>query len=174
MLDIILVAVLLSSPSSQYDAAWATVLRPSLLTVAVNAELIDPRERDHVDIDLIRSRQAELSNAPTILEGQRFPDRKLINELLALNRSYRNYLTARMEIDSIHIEELRDAICETDQFYNVWDNLRDAQCDYYYVTVRRQALNTLRALIGAEAFYTGQMPTHVPVWHFPGSLPRMP
>ncbi len=174
MLDIILTAVLLSSPSSQCEAAWVTVLRPSVLAVAINAELIDPRERDHVDIDLIRSRQDELANAPIILEGQRFPDRKLINELLALNRSCRNYLTARMEIDSIHIEELRDAICETDQLYNVWDNLRDAQCDYYYVSVRRQALRTLRTLIGDEAFYTGQMPPHVPVWHFPRSSPRMP
>jgi hypothetical protein len=32
--------------------------------------------------------------------------------------------------------------------------------------VRRQALKQLRTLIGAEAYYTGQLPPHVPLWRF--------
>jgi hypothetical protein len=42
--------------------------------------------------------------------------------------------------------------------------LRDARCDYYYVAYRRQALQQLREAIGPQAFYSGRMPPHVPLW----------
>lgn len=163
-MEIILATLLFLSP--QDAGSWTEAIQSSLLTLAVNAELADPRERDF-DLPTLHNRLADLADTPKLDECRRFPERKLINELLALNRSYRNYLTARQEIDSIHAEEIREAICETDQLYNVWDNLRDAQCDYYYVTVRRQAWKLLREMIGDEAFYSGRMPPHVPVWHFP-------
>lgn len=48
----------------------------------------------------------------------------------------------------------------------IWDALRDVQCDYYYVAVRRQALKDLRERIGSVAYYCGTMPPAVPVWRF--------
>ena len=70
-------------------------------------------------------------------------------------------------MDLVHGDELRIALNETDHLYQVWDSVRDARCNYYYVTVRRQALKTLREMIGTEAFYRGELPPHVPVWRFP-------
>lgn len=176
--EVLLAAVLLTSPKEStvpvQDAAWLEALRPALLTLAMDAEVLDAREKGFVlghdvtgDLAMLQGRFQELQKAPLVGEGQRFPDRKLINEFLALNRAYRNQLTARLAIDLVYSEELRTAIAETDQLYQIWDTVRDARCDYYYVTVRRQALQLLRDLIGAEAFYSGQMPPHVPVWHFP-------
>ena len=39
---------------------------------------------------------------------------------------------------------VRSAMKETDRLYHVWDAVRDSRCDYYYVTVRRQALKKLK------------------------------
>jgi len=176
--EVLLAAVLLTSPKEPAtpvpSAGWLEALRPSLLTLAMDAEVVDPREKGFVlgndlagDLAMLQGRYQEMVRAPLVGEGQRFPDRKLINEFLALNRAYRNQLTARLAIDLVYSEELRTAIAETDQLYQIWDTVRDARCEYYYVTVRRQALQLLRDLVGPEAFYSGQMPPHVPVWHFP-------
>ena len=43
---------------------------------------------------------------------------------------------------------------------------RHAACEYYYVTVRRQALKKLKEMIGDQAYYSGSLPPHVPVWRF--------
>ena len=57
-------------------------------------------------------------------------------------------------------------LAETDRLYLVWDAVRDARCDFYYVTVRRQALKKLRDLVGDEAYATGELPPNVPTWRF--------
>ena len=176
--EIVLAAALLTAPKDlpvpPNQAGWVEVMRPALLALAIDAEILDPREKAFLltqdpigDLTMLQSRNDELSRAPHLGDCQRFPERKMINDFLALNRSYRNDLNARLAIDLVHLEVLRTAIGETDQLYQVWDTVRDARCDYYYVTVRRQALQLLRDLIGAEAFYSGQMPPNVPVWHFP-------
>ncbi len=176
--EIVLAAALLTAPKylpvPPDQAGWIECVRPALLTLAIDAEILDPREKAFLltqdpigDIAMLQTRNEDFARVPSLAECQRFPERKLINDFLGLNRSYRNDLTARLAIDLVHMEELRTAINETDQLYQVWDSVRDARCDYYYVTVRRQALGLLRELIGAEAFYNGNMPPNVPVWHFP-------
>ena len=62
--------------------------------------------------------------------------------------------------------ELREMLQEVDRLYNIWDTVRDARCDYYYVTVRRQALKKLRETVGDDAYYSGALPPHVPIWRF--------
>ena len=44
--------------------------------------------------------------------------------------------------------------------------MRDARCEYYYITVRRQALKRLRTMIGAEAYDAAELPPYVPLWRF--------
>ena len=51
--------------------------------------------------------------------------------------------------------------------HRVWDKVRDVHCEYHYVTYRRQALQELRELVGPRAYYTGQLPPHVPLWRIP-------
>ena len=58
------------------------------------------------------------------------------------------------------------AVAETDRLYRVWDAVRDARCEFYYVTVRRQALKRLKEMVGDEAFAEVDLPPHVPGWRF--------
>jgi hypothetical protein len=114
----------------------------------------------------LRDKVAQFAWFPILEEVGQYPSRQIINEYLTFNRSYRADLVKRSQIDMVHIEEIRVAIYETDQLYQIWDTLRDARCEYYYVTVRRQAMQNLKEMIGPEMFYSRNMPPHVPSWHF--------
>src|SRR5208283_4676045 len=146
-------------------------LRSSLQTLALDWELLDPREVRYVlaraedfqsDLNLLRRRYSELADAPPVQDCCRFPDRSTVNELLAFNRAYRQYIDVRQPGEPARWWELRTALQETDYLYQVWDTVRDARCEYYYVTVRRQALKRLRELIGDEAYYNATLPPCVP------------
>jgi hypothetical protein len=158
-------------PPPHYNA-----LRPTLQKLALQLEIMDPRETRYVlarmedfrsDLQLLRRRYRTLADAPPLEECKRLPERCLVNDLLAFNRTYHQYLTNRQPVDLVHGEEVQTAMTETDRLYQVWDTVRDARCTYYYVTVRRQALKQLRCLLGEEAFYRGHLPPHVPVWRIP-------
>jgi len=176
----VLAAALLTAPPDTLDPRDAArlhqVLGPALQGLAVDCEILDPRENRYVlaqpqdfaaDLKLLNGRYRELLAAPRLEECARLPERALVNEMMAFNRAYRNDLVTRLALDTIHEDELRAALTETDHLYRIWDAIRDARCDYYYITVRRQALLQLREMIGAEAYYSGNLPPHVPVWRFP-------
>ena len=109
------------------------------------ARYILARQEDFsADLNLLRRRYRELSGAPAVADSRRLPERPLVNDLLAFNRAYRQHIDVRQPLELIHWWELRTALQETDRLYQVWDAVRDARCDYYYVTVRWQALTRLR------------------------------
>jgi hypothetical protein len=150
-------------------------LRPMLQTLAVRWEILDPREVRYIlarpedfasDLNLIRRRYQSLADAPALSDCQRFPDRDTVNELLSFNRAYRQHMGLRQPMELARWWDLRTVLQETDHLYQIWDNVRDARCEYYYVTVRRQALKKLREMIGEDAYYSGQMPPSVPIWRF--------
>ncbi len=157
------------------DSPVYTALRRTCQEVAVRWEILDPREVRYIlarpedftaDLNLLRRRYQDLDDAPPLADCLRFPDRDTINEFLAFNRAYRQHLCNRQPLELAHWWELRAAIQETDQLYQIWDTVRDARCDYYYVTVRRQALKKLRQQLGPDAYYKSQLPPHVPLWRF--------
>jgi len=150
-------------------------VRQAAQDVATAWEVLDPREGKYVlarpedfaaDLKLLRRRVADLGEAPPLHDAQRFPERALVNDLLAFNRAYRQNVDALRPLDVGHAEELEAVLAEIDHLYQVWDLVRDARCEYYYVTVRRQALKKLRDLLGDEAYSAGALPPHVPVWRF--------
>ncbi len=168
--ETLVAAMLLTAPQeAPQSSAWAMVCRPNVLALAAAAEVLDSREKGFVmgqdllgDLTILQGRYAEFSRAPLLQEAEMFPDRKLINEMLALNRHCRNQLMERRKIDLVHSEEIILLIQQLDSRYQVWDAIRDSRCDYYYVTVRRQSLALLKDLIGAESFYMGRMPSVLP------------
>ncbi len=177
--EFIIAAALITAPAEPVETAplrpWFQPLRTALVRVALDAEILDRREEPFTlvkedsfpaDVAMLQNRFHEFLGAPHLEECQRFPQRALVTDFIAFNRAYRCDLNARLLIDPLHAEDLRNAIQETDQLYHVWDAIRDARCEYYYVTVRRQSLLLLRQLIGNEGFYSGQLPPHVPVWRF--------
>jgi hypothetical protein len=150
-------------------------LGPDLKAIAMHLELLDPREtyvleeRDQFagDLKLLQERYRDLRAAPPLGDSLRFPDREMVGELLAFNRRYREGLDNRLNLDRVHSEDLKAALSETDFLYRVWDKVRDVHCEYHYVTYRRQALQELREMVGPRAYYTGQLPPHVPLWRIP-------
>ena len=150
-------------------------LRPTLQQLAIQWEILDPREVRYVltrsedftsDLKLLRRRYHDLADAPPLSDCQRFPDRATISDLLAFNRAYRQHLDSRQSVELVHWWELREAIQETDRLYQVWDTVRDARSEFYFVTRRRQALKKLRDTVGPQAYSSAALPPHVPVWRF--------
>jgi hypothetical protein len=178
-LDSVLAAALLTGAPSSSDPASLHALYPSvhesLQALAVRWEILDPREVKYIlarqedfvsDLNLLRRRYQDLAHAPALAECARLPDRATVNDLLAFNRAYRQHIDVRQPVELLHWWELRGALQETDRLYQIWDTVRDARCDYYYVNVRRQALKRLRELIGEEAYFSSSLPPCVPLWRF--------
>jgi hypothetical protein len=179
LLEMILAVALLSAPSDTLELSDCNVLHPllapALKSLAMDWELLDPRELDYLksaqdfasDLKLLRDRFDSMQSAPRVAEVNRFPSRDLVGDMLAFNRSYRDSVNSRLDIDMLRADELRTILGETDLLYRIYDALRDARCEYFFVHYRRQALAQLRDLIGMEAFYSGQLPPHVPLWRIP-------
>jgi hypothetical protein len=174
----LLAAVLLTTPPEAAPPPVSpeefAALRPTVQALAVEWEILDPREVRHIlvrpedfseNLLLLRQRYADLADAPLLCDGLRFPDRATVSDLLAFNRAYRQQIDVRGPT-SADAAEHRAALRETDELYQVWDTVRDARCEYYYVTVRRQALKKLRETLGDEAYYRGELPPFVPLWRF--------
>jgi len=162
-------------PEPPIDADEWPAVQEALQTLAVEWEILDPREVRYVlarqedydnDLNLLRRRYQELKDAPRLSDCTRFPDRGTVNDLLAFNRSYRRHLDGRQCVEHDRCFQLRTALKETDWLYQVWDSVRDARCEYYYITVRRQALKRLRCMIGQEGYMNGDLPPYVPLWRF--------
>lgn len=178
-LDYALAIILLVTPTDQIDLSgvserFATV-RPTLAALAVDWEILDPRELRYVlircddfsgDLKLLHRRYAELNDAPPLQDQIRFPDRLLINDYLAFNRSYRQTVDSRLTLEPSRSVEFNELLQEVDSLYMIWDTIRDVRCDYYYVTVRRQSLKKVRDILGFQAYYNGNYPPSVPLWRF--------
>ena len=178
-LDYVLaVAVLVASPhcgAQAPDLTGHACLAPSLSNVALSWELIDPREEGLLfarssdfpcDVELVQRRYAELVDAPPVCDALRLPNKDRAGELLTFNRTYYATLKQRHELLGDTVGAVVPAMAETDRLYRIWDLVRDAGSDCYYVSVRRQALLTLRQAIGVADFAAAKLPPHVPVWRF--------
>jgi hypothetical protein len=177
--DLVLAAALLAAPAGTPEPVptadrWPQV-QAAIHQTAVEWELLDPREVRYVlsrvedyecDLTLLRRRHAELADAPKVVDAGRFPDRATVNEMVNFNRAFRKTLERRMAWETDRTHQFAAALAETDRLYRVWDTVRDARCDFYYITVRRQALKKLKELIGSEAYVVCDLPPHVPEWAF--------
>jgi len=147
--------------------------RSAAQSLAIEWEILDPREVRWVlsypahyesDLRMLRHRQRDLADAPRLADAQRFPDRATVDELRAFNRAFRGHLEKQWTLG--RADEFSDALADVDRRYLVWDHVRDAQVDYYYVTTRRAALRQVREMIGTQAYTTGALPCHVPLHLF--------
>ena len=163
---------LLEAPPSEDN--WPA-MREAMQKTAIDLEILDKRESAYLfakraefsdDVNILRRRYTELADAPKVCESYRLPDRNVVNDLIQFNRGYRKHLTDKQSLERDRSEQYDVAVMETDRLYKVWDAVRDARCDFYYVTVRRAALKKLKSAIGEEAFLMGQLPPNVPTWRY--------
>lgn len=177
--DLFLASVLLAAPMGTPEQVppperWASV-QAALHQAAIELEILDRRETGYVlakpedyqdDLDFLRKRRAALADAPLLAESERLPDRRTIGEYIRFNRAFRKTLDTRLIWEADRADLIGEAIRETDRLYSTWDAIRDARCDFQYVTVRRLALKKLRDHIGEKAYEEGEMPPYVPDWRF--------
>lgn len=137
-------------------------LRVLIQQVAIHLQILDKREAKYLlchpeerqsDLALLRRRYHDLLNAPLVTDCERFPPRDVVNELLSFNRIYKSSLSQRQTVDLAKFWLFKQAMRDTEELYLIWDKVRDARCEYYYVTIRRHALNDLREAIGCDAYY---------------------
>jgi hypothetical protein len=157
------------------DPEVYAAVREPLRELAIQWEVLDPREAPFMlarkeefrdDLGMLQRRYQELADAPSVHDCLRFPTRTAVTEVLDFNRSYRRYLDMQQPVERARWWEYQSAAEETDHLYHIWDTVRDARCECYYVHIRRRALKTLRDMIGDDAYYTGQLPPYVPLWRF--------
>ena len=177
--ELIVAAMLLTIPpgipAACPSAADYPGLRDAIHQVAVQWEILDERETGYVlsrpedfctDLNMLRRRYRDLQDAPKVADSLRFPSRQYVNEQVKFNRVFYRHIDERRQLEADRADSLRNVVTETDRLYQVWDSVRDARCDFYYVTVRRQALKKLRDLIGEEAYLDADLPANVPTWRF--------
>ena len=180
--DLFFAAMLLSAPVGTPEQVpppdrWA-VVRAAIHQTAKDWEILDERETRYVlaqpedfqaDLDFLRKRRADLADAPMLAESARLPDRRLMDDYIQFNRAYRKHLDVRMAWEGDRADIIGATIRETDRLYRLWDAIREAKCDYHYVTYRRTALKKLKDGLGEQVYTTGVLPPYVPDWRFAGA-----
>ena len=157
-------------PEDEFPALKAAVHQ-----IAKQWEILDERETSYVfaqraefeaDLNMLRRRYHALRDLPRLEEANRLPDRKVVNELIGFNRAFRKHLVEKQMLEQDRYDLYQEVMLETDRLYKVWDAVRDARCDFYFVGARRQALQRLKDLIGEEDYRTMVLPPNVPVWRW--------
>jgi hypothetical protein len=163
------------SPEEAPDPARWAMVQGSVQKLAIEWEILDPRETRYIlakpeefgiDVNLLRRRYQELKDVPHLSDANRLPDRHTAADLLQFNRGFRKTLDSRKLLETDRSDEWLTVIRETDRLYQVWDAVRDARCDFYYVTVRRHALRKLKDMLGDDDWHTATLPPAVPTWRF--------
>ena len=177
--DLIFAAMLLSAPIGTPERSppadrWV-VVQAAIHKTAIDWEILDARETRYVlakpedfqdDLDFLRKRRFELEEAPKVNDSDRLPSRQLVADYIRFNRTYRKNLETRLLWEPDRASDIGEAIRETEKLYKIWDAIRDAKCEFHYVTVRRFALKKLKDQIGPEAYEMGELPPYVPEWRF--------
>jgi len=173
MLCCLLILAVLAAPVPVREPVQPLAVLPLLQDLAVDLELMDPSERSRLlacdrefttDFDLLWKRWLSLRDAPPLHDCRRLPTEDMIQQMIDFNRAHLAWLRAQQELQPRRYWEIQDAVVETEQAYAVWDLMRDARRECYYLTVRRRTLQTLREQLGYEAYYSGQYPPPVPLW----------
>lgn len=176
--ETILAVLLLQAPRVPEDWLKPDALAPrwpmlqfSLVSVALDWEILDPREVPYVlaqpealavDLHLLRQRCRELADAPFVNDTLLFPRGDTVQQAINFNRACARWFDEHYGADRNLPAAQLAYRCELDRLYRIWDTVREAQCEYYMVSVRRQSLKQLREWLGEDAYRQGQLPPPVP------------
>lgn len=159
--DVLFALAILTSDGPVSDAELA-IFRPAILAVSQANEICDQREGAYLfcapqeALETLRNRWVDFADAPHLADRDRFPDRKFCVDRCAINRERRAWLVKLGEVNSLWKAECDAEIGFVDREYEIWDNLRDAHQDGYWIVTRRIALLRVRELIGDD-FYAGRL-----------------
>lgn len=157
---------------------------PALQQIAMKLQILDERESKWIlvdrhgyneeslqrDIRMMRVRYQELKTAPPVEDTLYFPPPEIIQKMMDFNRAYRNYaqLNLAMYPDSYGARHdfWADAVKEADQLWRIYNNVKEAKCQFYTTYAKRSALKKVLEELGPEAYYSYTLPPCVPLWRF--------
>lgn len=177
--DLILAVTLLSAPVGVPEEVpspdrWPAV-QGAIHKIAIEWEILDPRETGYVmakvedyqgDLDFLRQRRIDFADAPKLMDAGRLPERRLMDDYIQFNRAFRKHLDVRLLWEADRADIIGEAVRETDRLCRLWDAMREAKCDFHYVTYRREALKKLKNGLGEDVYLSGELPPYVPEWRF--------
>jgi hypothetical protein len=145
--------------------AWQALKR-----VALQLEVVGPHERwidDYrSEVGYVRRHWRELLAAPPLADSLSLPSAGTMQEWRCFNLGYQRTLELRLPLCLHREDELRAALREAQQLYEIWTLVDTATCPAKSWVCRRRGLEQLRELIGLDAYYTGTLPPFVPLWRF--------
>lgn len=145
--------------------------KQALRKVAVDRELISREETGYImtssnldilipQIEMIRGYNTSLQDTPKLKELEKFPSFAATKEALERNRRLRDQVSAEKPGARFSEQQAIDAwISENARLMKIWEELYEAQAPTYALVIRRPAAKRLKALIGAENFAKGIMPS---------------
>ncbi|MCS7167085.1 MAG: hypothetical protein RMI91_07880 [Gemmatales bacterium] len=149
---------------------WPT-MQFALISIALDWELLDPRELPYVltqpetfsaDLHMLRQRYRELADAPFLSDAFLFPQGEIVQQAINFNRACARWFDEHQAHEPHLPPERLSYRHQLDELYRIWDTVREVQCQYYMVSVRRMCLKHLRDMLGEEAYRKGQLPPPVP------------
>jgi hypothetical protein len=146
--------------------------RDGLRKLTIQYELLDQRESVFVtdsylesDFKLIMQRYVKLYDAPLICDCAKFQNDDITN-IIDFNRKYCSFVSNQKRILGENTIWFDDTIKETNELFIIWDLVRDINCPYYNITIKRDSLKKLKIKLGDDAYYNGALPPCVPIWRF--------
>lgn len=160
-----IIAIALVTGSVGLPELWDEEVVKDVRALVLDWELVDDRELRYMlvrpedyqhDIDVIRGRWRVLRDVPRLDTVWRLPERGAVQDGLTLNRAFKRYLEAKLVMYPDGLDDIQEAIRETEALYTIWDSMRDARSEFMYVSTRRVALSRVPEII----------PPCVPIWRF--------
>jgi hypothetical protein len=169
--------ILLFIPSDELDNYNNVIYenRVELVSKFIELEAMDEKEskyyftrKDDCYKDFARFRQIylDVKDMPPVSDCMRFPPKEFANEALAFNNKFQNNIKEEARLYSHKIKFYLNVLKEAQELYSVYEAVKQANSEFYYVHVRRKSLAKLKELIGDEAYYKGELPPCVPTWRF--------
>lgn len=178
--EAILATVLLSTaPDVEFnprEEAWLALMRPSILAVALDQELLYEREYRFWlhgsilgDFELLRQRWKRFAAIPFLFrDGPALPTLQAIQECLAANRRYAKYLETFLELCPDHSGAVEQAMQHNDWLHSVWGELEAIRTPgTYHEGSPRDSIARLVEWLGYDNYMAGRWPPHVPLWAIP-------
>lgn len=148
-------------------------LRPCILALAVEDEILDPRECRYTltneplaDLKRLQEKRRTYAHFPRLHEGDHLPTAEQIQLRTRLAAAVQYEITNRQAMGMIEPHLLLAMKKETERLQTFWGYAYDVRCPYYYVCVKREALAKLVQMLGEERFFRGDWPDPVPFRHF--------
>ncbi len=170
MWDYLIVLYVLSPIEPPVASQAQPEMWQALKDVSLTMEIVGPHENWASDfrseLRYVRHYARTLQTAPPLADSDWLPPAWLAAEYCRFNEQYQCNLQNQQMLCGHRAEQYGDALRETRQLHAVWDSVRRATSSNQAWAYRRRSLQQLRETLGDEAYYGGQLPPAVPVWHF--------